>query len=150
VGDYVPFNVCPRSVMLFVIYRANHPELEYRGGQEPIVHLEADLHAVVRWAESKGVRWAFSLANAGARYAEFRSRLDELDQLDWVAIRATDFRATSVKERKQAEFLVHGRFPFDLVERIGAGSPAIEARAREAIAAAGHQPLVEVRREWYF
>ncbi len=27
VGDYVPFYFCPRSVMLFVIHCANHPEL---------------------------------------------------------------------------------------------------------------------------
>src|SRR5207244_2315560 len=39
VGDYVPFYFCPRSIMLYVIYRANHPELTYREGQEPIVHL---------------------------------------------------------------------------------------------------------------
>ena len=42
VGDYVPFYFCPRSVMLFVIHRANHPDLTYRGGQECIVHLEAE------------------------------------------------------------------------------------------------------------
>jgi hypothetical protein len=36
VGDYVPFYFCPRSIMLFVIYCANHPELTYRGGQGPI------------------------------------------------------------------------------------------------------------------
>jgi len=33
VGDYVPFYFCPRSIMLFVIHRANHPDLTYRGGQ---------------------------------------------------------------------------------------------------------------------
>lgn len=59
VGDYVPFYFCPRSVMLFVIQRANHPELTYRGGQGPIVHLQADLHAVVGWVEASGGRWAF-------------------------------------------------------------------------------------------
>ncbi len=42
VGDYVPFYFCARSIMLYVIHRANHPELAYRGGQGPIVHLEAD------------------------------------------------------------------------------------------------------------
>ena len=41
VGDYVPFYFCPRSIMLYVIYCKNHPSLTYRGGQEPIVHLEA-------------------------------------------------------------------------------------------------------------
>lgn len=47
VGDFVPFYFCPRSIMLFVIHRANHPDLAYQGGQQPIVHLEADLHQVV-------------------------------------------------------------------------------------------------------
>ena len=150
VGDYVPFYFCPRSVMLYVIYRANHPELTYRGGQEPIVHLETDLHRVIRWAEENGRRWAFSLSNAGATYAEFRSRVDELDQLDWNAITATDFSAAEVKERKQAEFLVHGRFPFDLVDRIGVRSTAIQSRAAAALVGSGHQPAIEVHPEWYF
>jgi len=44
VGDCVPFYFCPRSIMLYLIHQANHPELAYRGGQDPIVHLEADLH----------------------------------------------------------------------------------------------------------
>ncbi len=43
VGGCVPFYFCPRSVMLYVIYMKNHSELAYRGGQGPIVHLEADL-----------------------------------------------------------------------------------------------------------
>lgn len=54
VGDFVPFYFCPRSIMLYVIYRANDPELTYRGGQGPIVHLEADLHEVIAWAEARG------------------------------------------------------------------------------------------------
>lgn len=31
VGQCVPFCFCPRSIMLFVIHCANHPELIYRG-----------------------------------------------------------------------------------------------------------------------
>ena len=37
--------------MLYLIHRANHSELDYRGGQDPIVHLEADLREAVDWAE---------------------------------------------------------------------------------------------------
>jgi len=150
VGDYVPFYFCPRSVMLFVIHCANHPELTYREGQGPIVHLEADLRAVVLWAEESGTRWAFSLSNAGAFYTEFRSRVDELDQLDWQAIAATDFRPAEVTERKQAEFLLHGRFPLELVERIGVLSADSQARAATAFADARRWPAIEVRRAWYF
>lgn len=150
VGDYVPFYLCPRSVMLFVIHRANHPELVYRGGQDPIVHLEADLHGVIRWAETEGRPWAFSLSNAGAHYTEFRSGIDAMDQLDWNAIEATDFRDPDVKERKQAEFLVHGVFPFHLVERMGVRSAATQARSVAAMARATRKPRIEVIREWYF
>lgn len=150
VGDYVPFYFCPRSVMLFVIYRANHPELTYRGGQEPIVHLEADLRAVVRWAKENGVRWAFSLSNAGAYYTEFRSRWSDLSELGWDAIGATNFRPPDVKERKQAEFLVHERFPFFLFDRVGVKSAAVQLRATQALTRADHKPVVEVRSEWYF
>ena len=52
VGDCVPFYFCPRSVMLYVIHRKNHPNLTYRGGQKPIVHLEADLRQTVDWADT--------------------------------------------------------------------------------------------------
>ena len=50
VGDCVPFYFCPRSVMLYVISRGSSRDLPYRGGQDPIVHLEADLHETVAWA----------------------------------------------------------------------------------------------------
>nr|WP_202880483.1 DUF4433 domain-containing protein [Sinorhizobium medicae] len=43
VGECVPFYFCSRSVMLYVIYRGDNPELLYKGGQAPIIHLEADL-----------------------------------------------------------------------------------------------------------
>jgi len=150
VGDYVPFYFCPRSVMLYVIHMANHPELTYWGGQQPIVHLEADLRRTVAWAEANGRRWAFSLANAGAKYATFCSCLEDLDQLDWAAIAATDFRHPDVKERKQAEFLVHDHFPVDLVERIGVHSEAVQARVEGALEQAATWPPVMVCRGWYF
>ena len=150
VGDYVPFYFCSRSIMLFVIHCANHPELAYRGGQGPIVHLEADLHAVVEWAAGQGVHWCFSLSNAGARYTQFRGRLAELRELDWPAIAATDFRGADVKEGKQAEFLLHGSFPLALVECIGVRSAKVHARADSAFAAEDSPPRIEVRPEWYF
>lgn len=149
VGDYVPFYFCPRSVMLYVIHRANHPELTYRDGQDPIVHLEADLHNVVRWAAMNDRCWAFSLSNAGAYYTEFRARLEELDQIDWQAIIATDFRDADVKERKQAEFLVSGKFPFELIERIGVRTQAIGTRAVRALGGL-YRPRIEVLPLWYF
>ena len=150
VGDYVPFYFCPRSIMLYVIHCANHPDLTYRGGQGPIVHLEADLHAVVAWAQQAGRRWAFSLSNAGAYYAEFRASLNYLHEVDWNAVAATDFRSSTVKEGKQAEFLVHGGFPWGLVSQIGVASPTVATQVGTALQAAPHRPRVAVQPSWYF
>jgi len=151
VGDYVPFYFCPRSIMLYVIHCANHQELAYRGGQEPIVHLEADLYKTVAWAESQGRRWAFTLSNAGAYYTEFRNRLDQLGEVDWTTVAATDFRERQVRERKQAEFLLHRFCPWHLVGRIGVISPAVQNRVlRELSGSKGHRPVVKVQQDWYY
>ncbi len=136
--------------MLYVIYRGNNPELSYRGGQEPIVHLQADLHEVVAWATNARRPWAFSLSNAGAVYTRFRSNLAELDQIDWRAVAATDFRRPEVKEGKQAEFLLHGPFPWGLITRIGVYSGHIRSQVERALHSAHHLPKIEVRRDWYY
>jgi hypothetical protein len=150
VGNYVPFYFCSRSIMLYVIHRANHPELAYRGGQGPIIHLEADLPRVVAWADADGRRWAFSLSNAGAVYAQFRSRLDQLDEVNWPAVFANDFRPADVKEGKQAEFLVHQSFPWELVERIGVSSQGMAQQVANAMQGLAHRPRVEIRSDWYY
>ncbi len=150
VGDYVPFYFCPRSIMLFVIHCANHPELSYRGGQGPIIHMEADLHRVVAWANDAGRQWAFSLSNAGATYAQFRCDLAELGEINWPAVAATDFRSADIKEGKQAEFLLQGSFPWELVSRIGVQSPAVAQQVANELRVAGHRPAVEIRPDWYY
>ena len=150
VGDYVPFFFCARSVMLYVISCANHQKLVYQGGQGPILHLEADLKKVITWTNALGVPWAFSRSNAGARSTEFWTGYAKLDKLDWSAISARDFRNPEVQELKQAEFLVHYWFPFDLVERIGVQSQAVQKKASSAIAHSAHQPPVQVLPQWYF
>jgi len=150
VGDYVPFYFCPRSVMLYLLYRGNHPELTYQGGQGPIVHLEADLHAVVDWAQDKKRRWAFSLSNAGAFYTQFRDDLANLDEVDWPAVSNNNFASPDVKEGKQAEFLMYRSFPWKLVERVGVISEAVGQKALAALSEGNHQPVVEIKADWYF
>jgi len=151
VGDFVPFYFCPRSIMLYIIHMANNPELTYHGGQAPIIHLEADLNATVEWANRTGRRWAFSLANAGANYSEFRKEVGHLSDVNWPAVAASDFRPREIKEGKQAEFLLHGSFPWELVSRIGVHSLTIARRAHAALDTGGrHRPAIEILPNWYF
>ena len=150
VADYVPFYFCPRSIMLYVIHRGNHPELHYKGGQEPILHLSAELSVVLAWLQKSGVRWAFSNANAGSTYARFSNNAQEIATLDWAAIGARDFRDPSVKEGKQAEFLVFGTFPFGLFDMIGVFNQAVAERVTQALHGRSGLPQVAVRPRWYY
>jgi len=154
VGQCVPFYFCPRSVMLYLLYQGNHPELDYTQGQEPIVHLEADLHKAVAWAEKNRRRWAFTLSNAGSYYFEDRCDLSQLHEINWKAVQAHRWSGTGIspdiKEEKQAEFLLEHSFPWALVERVGVISDKMLHKTSNFVARSSHRPPVEVRRDWYY
>lgn len=153
VGHCTPFYFCSRSVMLYLIYRRNE-ELTYKGGQEPIVHLEADLHATIAWAQQNNKRWAFTLSNAGAFYFEDRSDTAHLGEINWDAVQARQWSGNgvsrSVKEGKQAEFLIEQAFPWHLVERIGVFSQRYVQPVSQAMQGAVHRPGIEIRSDWYY
>lgn len=148
VGECVPFYFCPRSIMLYLIHQGNHPDLTYRGGQGPIIHLESDLKQTVEWAEAQGHRWAFTLGNAGSRYFEDRNDLNRLDEIDWNAVTATKW--SGCKEGKQAEFLIERRLPWELISRIGVVSRAAYDQVLTVREAVAHKPVVDMKPEWYY
>ncbi|MBL8298149.1 MAG: DUF4433 domain-containing protein [Rhodanobacteraceae bacterium] len=148
VGACVPFYFCPRSVMLYLIHRRN-AELTYQGGQAPIIHLQADLDAVVAWADAQPARWAFTLSNAGSYFFEDRNDLARLGEINWTAVQALTWGG-GLKDGKQAEFLLEQHLPWHLIERIGVHSATVYRHAVNALPAHGHRPPVEVRPDWYY
>ncbi|MCY4652602.1 MAG: DUF4433 domain-containing protein [Dehalococcoidia bacterium] len=149
VGDCVPFYFCPRSVMLYVLHRGNNSELRYRGGQDPIIHLEADLRETVAWADDNDRRWAFTSSNAGSWYFEDYNDLSQLREIDWDAVKSR-YWSGEYQEYKQAEFLVEESFPWELVSRIGVHSRKMYARVTNAIRTTVHRPEVRIMRRWYY
>ena len=131
VGECDPFYYCPRSVMLFLIYKGNEPGLAYRSGQEPIVHLELDIRAVIEWADTSSKRWAITNGNAGSHYFDDFSTFSKLRDLNWSAIQARQWSQASVKEAKQSEFLVEDQVPWPLVSRIGVQNTRVQAQVQQ-------------------
>jgi hypothetical protein len=154
VGGCVPFYFCPRSIMLFLLHRGNHPEVTYRGGQEPIIHLVAEVPAAVTWADANNLRWAFTLSNAGSGYFEDRADLDQLSEIDWNAVSARQWSGNGIsrqiKEGKQAEFLVERCFPWALVQGIGVRSEAVGREITRMMAGRDHRPTVKALPNWYY
>lgn len=150
VGDFVPFYFCPRSVMLYVIHKANNPELAYKGGQGLIVHLQCDLNKVIAALDQAKRSWAFSGSNAGAVYSSFWNDPSKLSQLDWSHIGAKYWQEPEVRDAKQAEFLVYKKFPWHLVDRIGVQNLATFNAVTNVIAQAAHKPTVAIETNWYY
>ena len=149
VGDCVPFYFCPRSVMLYVISQADNIELGYHGGQNSIVHLQADLHKTIAWANEHNLRWAFTTSNAGSRYFQDYCDLSQLGEIDWTAVDARQWE--TCKEEKQAEFLVEQRFSWHLIESIGVYNDSVYNQVTNMLTETNHKPSVVPRpAEWYY
>jgi len=136
--------------MLYVIHRGGQGDLTYRGGQEPVLHLEADLEQAISWARGVGNRWAFTKSNAGAYYSDSWCDTSALSQVNWEAVAARQWSAPEVKEAKQAEFLVHESFPWHLLARVGVRTMQMQERVETLLEQAGLATPVQVRTEWYY
>ncbi len=144
-GEYVPFNFCPRSVMLCSI---SHGHMNYSDGQKRVIHLVSS----VERAAGSGRPCAFSDRHAELRYAVIQDDLEQLNTLvDWSVIRLQYWASDDdTKQKKQAEFLVHDWFPWTCFHRIGVHNRQIATEVEGILAAAEHRPAVTVEPTWYY
>lgn len=144
-GEYVPFNFCPRSVMLYVIHRGSVDG--YSGGQEPIVHLVSSVGTAI----ATGRPWAFTDRHAELAYARFFDSTERETEVDW-KVMPRKFWADSdeTESKRQAEFLVHDWFPFDGIEEIGVINDEIANEVNDALAGTSFSPRVSVKQSWYY
>lgn len=143
VGQYVPFYFCARSIMLYIAHKRN-VELDYQQGQEPIVHLVSSIGV----ARGQNRPCAFSTSNAGGYLADFYTDLEDLDKINWNAVRSRNWQGC--KEEKQAEFLVYEQFDWAGIQGIGVHNRRIKRQVEGLIARGPHQPTVEVKGQWYY
>lgn len=54
------------------------------------------------------------------------------------------------KRRRQAEFLVHNFFPWELVTKIGVIDAAVAEQVSGILQGAEHRPAVVVESSWYY
>ena len=148
VGQCVPFYFCSRSVMLYMMHMGNSPDITYQGGQDSIIHLEADLMSSIAWANTNGRRWVFTSSNAGSRYFEDFNDLTYLNQIDWSVINSSKW--SHARDKKQAEFLCEHSFEWSLIHRIGVSNQTVYQQVLNIINSSYHKPYVEVKNDWYY
>ena len=103
-------------------------------------------HKTVHWVDQRRRRWAFTLSNASSLYFEDRCDLKELDEIDWSAIEARDWR--NCQEGNQADFLIEQSLPWSLVRRGGVRSPLTGGLVRDVLRLAAYCSAVEIMPDW--
>lgn len=160
IHDYVPFYFAPRSPML----RALHGDqvAGYLDGQEGIVTLET---TVTRATAHDPRGFVFYDMNASLAYSKAYDDLAHLNAVAWDLLtesptldgfctfwqsKPEPARYAQRKEKRQAEFLVHGGVPLSAITRIGVCSAKALGAAQTALAASPLQSLLTVRSDWYY
>jgi ssDNA thymidine ADP-ribosyltransferase, DarT len=145
-ADYVPFYFAPRSPMLFTIHRGNVQG--YTAGQGPIIHLVSSTEAV----GGAGLDWVFTEGHAVIDYTDFFDDFADLNQIDWPLMRSRYWADTNDDpdrlRRRQAEFLVHQFFPWNLFSEIGVCNAKTEQQVKQILV--GAQIPVSVKEAWYY
>lgn len=141
IGEYVPFNFCPRSVMLYVIHQGHD---DYHGGQEQIVHLISDIDTII----AVNPHCFFTDIHADLAFAEQIDDFSRLNELDAKKIHAKYWQ--EFKEEKQAEFLAYNSVPWKCIRQIGVKTPELADRVSQLTATSDHKPEILVKPEWYY
>lgn len=155
VGQCVPFYFCPRSVMLYVIKCQNHPDLAYLNGQNDIIHLVFDLRKVLNWAKTNNIKTCYTTSNAGSNYFDDYSDFSQITNLiDWNSVNATRWSGdgidNSVKENKQAEFLIENKIPIDLLESVGVYNLQNYNKVNTILNKYGVSSKTKLKKDWYY
>lgn len=143
-GQYVPFNFCPRSIMLCAVHCGHEG---YDDGQSSVVHLVSSVETIT----SSGRPWFFTDRHADLRYTRQFDSLDKLSEVDWSVMPIKFWGGDEeLKEKRQAEFLVYDWCPVNAIRSIGVINKGMIEKVSNAIAQSRHKPVVEVHRDWYY
>lgn len=142
IGQYVPFNFCPRSVMLFVIHKGHD---DFAGGQERVLHLISDIDTIKLTNE----HCFFTDIHADLDYAEQIDDFDRINELDINRI-INEKYWQDFKEEKQAEFLAYESVQWKTIRQIGVKTQAIADEVITLLQGTEHKPEVVVQPTWYY
>jgi len=142
IGQYVPFNFCPRSVMLYVIHKGHG---DFQDGQDRVLHLISDIDII----RSTNAQCFFTDIHADLDYAEQIDDFDRLAELDIPKIAKSKYWQ-DFKEEKQAEFLAFESVPWEAVTTIGVKTQQVVDEVNESLQGSQHVPSVVVNPSWYY
>jgi hypothetical protein len=147
-GDYVPFYFATCSPMLLTYIDGNVTgQPEY---QDEIIYLASSVEHV----SGQGLQFAFTDGHPVTEPKAFFNDLADIGEVDFSIMNGRYWANTpddpDRMRRRQAEFLVHQRFPWDGVKGIGVLTEETRQWVEHAMSEASHKPPCVIRQGWYY
>lgn len=148
--DYVPFHFATRSPMMFAIHKGN---VEGRSSDmTPLIYVVSSVQRV----QEMGLKFVFSDGHPTKAFSEIYNDPIRLDKVDWNIMEARYWSDTGEdpdkSRRRQAEFLVHGAFPWEAVESLAVKNAEVKRRLDKFLVEKWPNCVkpVRVASGWYF
>jgi len=145
--DYVPFYFTPFSIMMFNICTGHGVAPVPR---QDILILVSTLHHVA----AAGVRFIFTNQHAYPEMAEYFTRTENLNRIDWSLLQSRDFRHDSEdpakKERYQAEALLWKHVPLSAIQGVCCFDQQVLGDIQHQIQQRGIDFKAAAQPQWYF
>jgi ssDNA thymidine ADP-ribosyltransferase, DarT len=147
--DYVPFYFAPRSPVLYTIQRGNLPNCPE--GQTSILHLVTTAEAI----QAASLAFTFTDGHAIMEYSDFYEEIAALNNvIDWSVMRSRYWNDTeddpNRKCRRQAEFLIHGFLPWQVITEIGVINQEMRKQVCQVLQTFDHSLSVSIYPSWYY
>ena len=151
IHDYVPFYFGFLSPMMLRLKTGR--VIGYTDGQRPLIYLVTTAQQI----RDCGKPFIFSDGHGLANFTQWFDNLDDLDNVDWDMVYqqywADDITGDNDRQRrKQAEFLVHQFCDWSLITEIAVIDDQMKMAVEQILTEfpSRHQPVVEVRRGWFY
>jgi hypothetical protein len=150
IHDYVPFYFGYLSPMMLKLKTGQ--VTDYNDGQEPLIYVVSTAQAV----RTAGVDFVFSDGHGLARFTDWFDDLKQLDAVDWGMVNQRYWSDNLIdmdrQRRKQAEFLIHKKCPWEVIGEIVVIDSVMEKRVQmiqDGFPSALRKPI-RVERSWYY
>lgn len=134
--------------MLYAIHQGNVDGCT--ADQADIVYLVSSAERIA----SSGLKFVFTDGHGIMELSDYYDNLDNLDVIDWNVMKEKYWFDTDEdpdrKRRRQAEFLVYKKLPWDMIEMIALINNEVKAQVEEIILNAHQKHPIKVKPNWYY
>ena len=144
VHDYVPFHFATRSPMMY--------RMAMRSDTTPLVHIVSSVDRV----QEAGLDFVFSDGHPIVIFSHFYDDMVHMNKVDWQIMEQRYWKDTEEdsdrERRRQAEFLVHGSFPWNIVESLAVKNSDMKRRLEQYLSEKWPDLVkpVQVESDWYY